>query len=436
MGNLGLSDASSRSSKHVVERPDSDEDTLSVLHKSSQFFFSGRGRTDSRTPSRSIARGATGGGKVSTSLSQAVRQSNKKKPIPMGRHGQREIETPVWNDEESGRERRDKGKYGYVTKETLSKHIKHEPRESNVQFASNTIDLTTDRSHSESINIVYPAGGGNISLSAQSGRIQDLLHAAIEKTLIDICFIDAFPDALKETVVKSALSECADALGYQDISQRLRVDKKYATDLSKVPAQRVYNLRHHVKEKSDGLIEAYYDCHKRARRNAEEIKWLLASCHYIYPCEPETGSLNARKPFLHEGIIAAIRQMFFHGRQSAGIKNFQLFKSSIPEKPNEKEIPKAMCAFASAGVFCSISEYSTGSHRHEEFSMEKIIDAYNENMILLTKIQRDGPLQFHALMHRLFREASSTASIADNENKEHSESAALAIVDIAGMDVE
>lgn len=101
----------------------------------------------------------------------------------------------------------------------------------------NTINLTSaDDSGGEQedrdTEIVWPVKGGILSLNSQKPRVQNMLHSAISKILIDVHFEHAFPEALKHNNVGNALIDCADALSYQDIKTWLCNDRGYIKELS------------------------------------------------------------------------------------------------------------------------------------------------------------------------------------------------------------
>ena len=56
-----------------------------------------------------------------------------------------------------------------------------------------------------------------------------------------------------------------------------------------------------------------------------------------------------------------------------------------------------------AQIFAAISDCATGQNM--EFSEKHYMSAYVENMTTIMHIKNDAPKEYHALMHRLFRQA-------------------------------
>ncbi|KAI0941788.1 hypothetical protein AcW1_003584 [Taiwanofungus camphoratus] len=217
-----------------------------------------------------------------------------------------------------------------------------------------TIDFTTadtDDERFDDIEIVWPEKGGILSLNSQKPHVQDVLRAGISKVLIDICFNHAFPESLKQKFMGNALIDCAEALGYKDIKKRLCNDRDYNKELSNLPAQRVSSTCYEIKQKTDAMVDGYYGCMKPGRHST--VEWLLKFLHFIYPCDAEKQTIDSIKPFQHPAIIAGLQQCFFSGLKSFGHKNINLFTTSDPERPDEKEIPMAMLGLVTTAVCLS-----------------------------------------------------------------------------------
>ncbi|KAI0922364.1 hypothetical protein AcV7_005915 [Taiwanofungus camphoratus] len=287
---------------------------------------------------------------VSSSRSQTLKTqktnhaiSNKSWVHQTHRGNHQLIEEPVW---------RDTTKQEDSSSQVIHKHQREHAgqrglREMLHKRPSTPIDLTVNDDDND-IEVIYPDRNGPLSLTAQRQRVQKVLCTAIDKILAFICFNHAFPESLAlQSFTKTALMDCAHSLGFEDIVLHLKNDSRYADDLTTVPIQRVYNFRSALKSKTDLLVPGHYGCKPGC---SEIVEWLLYDSHYLYQCKPETRMFLSNKPFLHDGIVAGLNQAFFNGRASIGMKNLHLFSSSLPEKPDEKELPKAMCALMGASV--------------------------------------------------------------------------------------
>ena len=57
-------------------------------------------------------------------------------------------------------------------------------------------------------------------------------------------------------------------------------------------------------------------------------------------------------------------------------------------------------------IHAALSEWRTGVHKPMAFSADSFADAYNEHITLLTGIKNKNVRAYHAMMHRLYREAT------------------------------
>ncbi|KAI0941787.1 hypothetical protein AcW1_003584 [Taiwanofungus camphoratus] len=298
-----------------------------------------------------------------------------------------------------------------------------------------TIDFTTadtDDERFDDIEIVWPEKGGILSLNSQKPHVQDVLRAGISKVLIDICFNHAFPESLKQKFMGNALIDCAEALGYKDIKKRLCNDRDYNKELSNLPAQRVSSTCYEIKQKTDAMVDGYYGCMKPGRHST--VEWLLKFLHFIYPCDAEKQTIDSIKPFQHPAIIAGLQQCFFSGLKSFGHKNINLFTTSDPERPDEKEIPMAMLGLVTTAIFASLMQWSSTEKMKVNFGADAFIGVYEEAIAFLTAIKTQGPRQYHTMMRRLFDTASGSTDARKPQKSTAAES--LAILDLTGMDVD
>ncbi|KAH9950672.1 hypothetical protein B0H21DRAFT_888907 [Amylocystis lapponica] len=312
-------------------------------------------------------------------------------------------------------------------KKRIKAEVKAEDLGPQYANASNTqavIDLTED------IEIVYPEKGGDVLLLSQQARLQEVIHAAIQQALYNVCFKDAFPEGLTKqtTYARQALVDSARTLGYEDIEQRLMEDKVYSRDLSAIPSQRVSNFRGKVKDKTNSHVQAAYDLQPGCE---DVVRWLIKDLHYIYPSKPKKEKLVATEPFRHPCIIQTLRVAFFTGSKSFASKHQDSFKSAFPGRPQENEIPIPMLSLVSAGTFASLDDWTSGHSptRPTNFTADSFANVYGENVLLLKSIQKEGPLQFHTLMHALYLLVCGERDSVKNT----AVSRALTVVDVSGM---
>ncbi|EJF55361.1 hypothetical protein DICSQDRAFT_176032 [Dichomitus squalens LYAD-421 SS1] len=100
----------------------------------------------------------------------------------------------------------------------------------------------------------------------------------------------------------------------------------------------------------------------------------------------------------------------------------------------EKEMPMAMVALVGAAIHAALSEWKTGVHKPKPFSADAVADAYNEHIILLTGIKNKNLRAYHAMMHRLYREASGITPVPVQAIATGGD--ALEHIDFEGMDID
>lgn len=126
-------------------------------------------------------------------------------------------------------------------------------------------------------------------------------------------------------------------------------------------------------------------------------------------------------PYGHAAIIAVLRAVFFSTSSQAGRRFANEFKSSIPEKPNELEIPIPMVAMAATvvrghttrtrpwfsnlmmnGVFqveFALTCWVSGEHVAAKFGAESTAKLYEGHISYMDTVYSDcGPAKFHRLL--------------------------------------
>ncbi|EED85125.1 predicted protein [Postia placenta Mad-698-R] len=269
----------------------------------------------------------------------------------------------------------------------------------------------------ENINIVPPVNGNTLQLNNQHTRIQDVVHAAIKKVLIDICFDDAFPDVLMQSKhAQLTLVKCAQTLEYEDIQQRILDDMKYGRTLASLCTQRVSTFRSQVKSKCDAYSAAEF---KFKLGCGEAVKWLLHNFQYIYPHDTK-----------HPAIISSFRACFFTGPSGMGNKYPEPFTLSLPEKPDEKEMTIPLLALVATAEHALLTNWASGHFRPTDFKAAAYADAYGQHVILLNEIKKNSAARYHTLMRDLYNEVSLAAPTTQDTGFP---SGALVLIDFVAM---
>ncbi|KAI0703143.1 hypothetical protein C8Q76DRAFT_801989 [Earliella scabrosa] len=263
----------------------------------------------------------------------------------------------------------------------------------------------------DSIDLVYPAKGGKLSLRAQHPRVRRVTRAAIRRCLTDICIKNAFPDGMDKynEIARRALVKSAEdpELDDAELARKLKKDDEYGLTLaSPRPAGRISTFRGNIKKSVEALVSSTF---RLSLGDAEKGQWLKKGLRYIFPNDYEADTVRGDKPFDDPIFSQVLYSNFFKRSSSFGNKIINQFKSSSPDKPHEREIPAPMLALVSTAIFAAIGDCATGQTL--EFSDKHYTSAYVENMDTIMDIKNDAPNEYHALMHRLYRQACARSGM-------------------------
>lgn len=121
--------------------------------------------------------------------------------------------------------------------------------------------------------------------------------------------------------------------------------------------------------------------------------------------------------FKHPALIGTIRAAYFSNNHSIGYRYVDRFLSSIPAKPDEKEIPIPLLALSLTGVgsFCDFNlvtnefqlysclyEFRGGQKEDLDFDGATFRTVNQTLTNILEKLKRDRPLEFHERLHDIF----------------------------------
>ncbi|KAI0353816.1 hypothetical protein OH77DRAFT_1590904 [Trametes cingulata] len=307
---------------------------------------------------------------------QPTQQHKRKKRAQSGK----ECETPP-----TKRTRRDGGEHGLE-----------------VSDASPSDSDTSD----SGIEIVFPERG-KLKLDHQHRRVRRVVQRAIFSTLADVALKNAFPDGLQKhgKVVYRALLKAAADFGYGDIVKRLKKQDQYAAELSKIasPVQRIPTFRGHVRKVAEGQPATAFGL---TFGDKEKGDWLQHGRRYIYPFSYENNTIESHKPYSPPVFVETLRAAFFKRPNSLGFKISDRFESTLPEKPDEKEIPAAMLALVATTLHAAIQDCKQGYTAPRDFTTNEYWGVYKDHIQELSTIRMAGPVQYHVLMHSLWRQIS------------------------------
>ncbi|KAI9064883.1 hypothetical protein FKP32DRAFT_1553104, partial [Trametes sanguinea] len=231
--------------------------------------------------------------------------------------------------------------------------------------------------------------GSRLRILEQRPRVKRTLNAAIFMCQADLLTRNAFPDSAEKynALARTALVRSADDMGFKNLVKRLKVDDDYAFALAAVPVDRIPLFRSRARDAVNSALRTTYGL---KAGDVAHVNWLLKGCRYIYPHDYAPYAL----PIFAEGIRAA----YFKTPKSFGWKIVPKFSSSLPEKPDEKEIPAALLAL----VFAAIDDHRTSPYEASEFTTNFFANAYSRNIRILSELKDRALEGYHDLMHNLF----------------------------------
>ncbi|PIL28579.1 hypothetical protein GSI_08620 [Ganoderma sinense ZZ0214-1] len=309
----------------------------------------------------------------------------------------------------------------------------HQPEAPNAAGAGQT----QDKPANEYAIIPPTQPGGTLQLMVQEEAIRNTVRQAIADLDRYLAFENAFPDAITRSRVIADL--LVSAAGLQDLNglqERLKTDPDFTRTLSALPKQRMSTFRGAIKKLADSQVPAF--CALTPGECKDKVEWLFFHLAYIYPFTYTDDKKTISWSAPNKGPIVRhlLHLAFCNGPTSIAAKNPDRFKSSMQQMPqaDEKEMPMPMVALVGAAIHASLSEWRTGVHKPMAFSADAFADAYNEHITLLTGIKNKNIRGYHAMMHRLYREATgitppTAAATAPGGT-------ALEQVDFANMDMD
>ncbi|KAH9906585.1 uncharacterized protein B0H18DRAFT_1079147 [Fomitopsis serialis] len=154
---------------------------------------------------------------------------------------------------------------------------------------------------------------------------------------------------------------------------------------------------------------------------------------YHYPCDPKARTFDGGKPYLHPIIESAFKQTLFYKRRSFGNAHcLDLFESSLPEKPDEKELPTGAVALIATAVYASLNDWSSGEQSVSNFDGESFTNVYALHTQVLETIKKKNAKKYHVLMHGLLNRIIGVKAKVKNEKTTAVEKA-LRLVDVDAM---
>ncbi|KAL1937052.1 hypothetical protein VTO73DRAFT_15570 [Trametes versicolor] len=325
------------------------------------------------------------------------------------------------------RQSADRGRVNSSSKLPPRKHTSQ--TDSDTGSGIDNVSSTDSDSVDSGIEIVYPRRG-KLKLKEQHRRVRRVIHHGINTMLADVALKNAFPDGPEKQgeIVKRALLSAASHFAYDDISRRLRKEEDYADDLCKIPAQRIPTFRSQVRKLVEGQPCTAFGL---TFGDKEKGDWLQEGFRYIYPFDYENKTIKVGKPYSPPVFLETLRVAFFKRPSSLGFRISEHFESSLPDKPDEKEIPAAMLALVATALYAAIEDCKHNRVQPRDFSSNDYWGVYKDLIQELSTIRTHGPVQFHVLMHGFWRRISTPMGTSGPSGGPRK-----SFLNVAAMDVE
>ncbi|KAJ3931468.1 MAG: hypothetical protein NXY57DRAFT_961744 [Lentinula lateritia] len=193
-----------------------------------------------------------------------------------------------------------------------------------------------------------------LDLKSQNPQIRSVVKAATRKATLELVINGnecALHTAGLNVITLDALIKCADELGFDedlDISHRLEDGDltTYVQPLMKYVAQRVIIEQKTLKAGFSSVVLTAFGL-DYSEGGIEEAKQLVANSDYIYQLSPSGTTYDYSRPFSHDVIHKYLSAALFSLTKYLKLimsEKAKIFKSSLPQKPLELELPKAMVA--------------------------------------------------------------------------------------------
>ncbi|KDQ14550.1 hypothetical protein BOTBODRAFT_174727 [Botryobasidium botryosum FD-172 SS1] len=292
----------------------------------------------------------------------------------------------------------------------------------NVSISSAMDTLAVDAEKDEppvswpsSTHLSYPppdAKDQRIGLKPQSSLIQAILKKANDHITVAVLFTHPFPGTIvKPLLLASCVSRAADTHNAKDICLRIQQDKKYCTDITSLPDNRLAAIQKSVKDATDKAVVEEWLLGRPGINTAAVVQNLLNDCIYIYPGNHAERRHNSRGPFLNPVFLRVLKSAFFTGDTSFVNTHFDLFnENNTLIRP---AVPPPMLGLIGAAFHISLSEWASGSYiKCKGFSAGTATAAYDRHIDLLERIQKEDPHCYWQLKAAIFKQCRDNSGLS------------------------
>ncbi|KAJ3775858.1 hypothetical protein FB446DRAFT_842865 [Lentinula raphanica] len=252
------------------------------------------------------------------------------------------------------------------------------------------------------------------SLSSQSSTMRGIIEKAIAHGKWKMLFDDTFSPVgpgLKQ-IAQASLKQVGEDEGFVgkgDVCDRLeRGDNAaYIKPLISYVSHRIGQDRNQLKAHSSVVLAAFSLSHITGPGPATN---LVHRRTYFYPAIPgvtdESSKYDNRQPFGNPVFKEYIKAAFFSTNCFSSIiqQHKARFVSSIPEKPAEPELPKALVALASTAIHACLQDFSSGVK--DTFPTKELDGIWKLAIQMLNGYEKKNRMKYHTLMHNLYKDSS------------------------------
>ncbi|KAJ3530701.1 hypothetical protein NMY22_g8461 [Coprinellus aureogranulatus] len=275
---------------------------------------------------------------------------------------------------------------------------------------------------------------GRINLLKQNPVVRGVLDQAIEDAVVYALTKTFYPppeqvDAIMKKIICDAArnSELEHA---SHIAVRMKEDIAYGDVMVPLVRARFNGLRAAIYHQCVNVVPGHYRLQAGCKELVSELK---KDDSFIFP-RSTSNVVDTKRPYQHEGIIAALRQSF--RKKAVGQKHITVFKSSMPEnsRHQEPELSIPLLALTAALVYAEINNWSTGVKEDPDssFNADTHASAYRHHAQRLQDLKTHSLSKFHVLMKTLLSLARANSRGDDSLQMQQSDK--LQILNIDGME--
>ncbi|KAN0130461.1 hypothetical protein V8E53_011724, partial [Lactarius tabidus] len=259
---------------------------------------------------------------------------------------------------------------------------------------------------------------GRMKLREQSQVIRDAIMASFPFLHASIVVVHAFPDALLTMtfITRALVDGISHTPNATHIRSRMLNDHVYLSKIAQLPRARISIFRAEVKERCVAAVALLVNIHDTPTLIADLIeKQLNDNYNYIFPRRSATGHIlsappHRGQPYCSTVIISVLCDLFFTGPVPFVTQHQDLFPLSCGTKgATYREVPKPMVALIATGYYAALKEWSTGEHKHHDFTANTYLDVYKGHIQSLSQIESLKTGSYHRMMANIYRFASSTS---------------------------